>query len=747
MDQLYNNKLGILNDFDSRTPIIYQNPYVKGVKISNDKKLWLLLPMIAYKVLVPYPKDKELNIFQETILKLFLSGNKSDEYIAEKLLLDKKLVNFIKEQLIESNLLTKEGLVTNKGKKLLDDTEGDYDLKIGYVFYDLVNKNYNDTFVFDTELGFVNSRFGENTRKFDYGSVGKPREAKAYVVKTSVVDYNTVPNNVDILNVCIRHNRRMTSLSRGGYYSSNDQERLPKNLEKVKFLGDILPVYVATYIYLPDDLQNRSYWQICHPFFGGTSIRLRENIEIISHNTENKHIKDELNRLIQDSLRVDIKEINLANKKNDKESSEFIINILSNNILEYPEIFNKLIRVKNILNQIQISNKNKGKNHEDIQKKLGDCLIYMHESIEETLYRLKCNYSDYFNDKVITNDMSKNSEILSLIAKEQGFEDNSNIFRIIFNLKKGNIKFAATGENKELKSILAVNLLIAKEFNDHPFKILGQRVPAAIRFLYDLLNRRNINKHTVYENDDIIQVENTFLRVLYILSILFENLHFNYNENVTFYREGFNSTDIESKLRIASEAIVEGELGLIIRDYDVINKTLIEAHIAMKSYNQDFIVHCSKCLENLFLLIDRSVININAKNIIPTSINEHLNYLQQELKNSDYSFNFNINDLDSSFTNVDPRKIKNTFTKLDQGVLSTRIYVMLYSGIVSYNKIIDEISKETPDILLLSDLINKNRGHGDTWTFNLDEAENIFFKLINNIKIILPILKNNKISQ
>lgn len=139
MDQLYNNTLGILNDFDSRTPIIYQNPCVKGVKISNDKKLWLLLPMIAYKVLVPYPKDKELNIFQETILKLFLSGNKSDEYIAEKLLLDKKLVNFIKEQLIESNLLTKEGLVTNKGKKLLDDTEGEYDLKIGYVFYDLVN--------------------------------------------------------------------------------------------------------------------------------------------------------------------------------------------------------------------------------------------------------------------------------------------------------------------------------------------------------------------------------------------------------------------------------------------------------------------------------------------------------------------------------------------------------------------------------------------------------------------------------
>lgn len=745
MEQLYNKNEKKVIKFDERTQVLYQSPCVKETKIPNEKKLWILTPMVAYKVLVPYPKEKELNFFQETILKLFLSGNKTTDYISEKLLLDKKLVSFIIDQLVEKELLNEDGIVTSKGKNILNEINNEYDLKTGYIFYDLVNKNYSDTFVFDGELGFTDSKYGKEYRVFDYGSAGKPREAKAQVVKINKLDFPEEPTNVEILEVCIKHKRRINSLKRGGYYNSDEKNKLPSNLEKVKFLGDITPVYLATFIFLPNDLQNNSYWQICHPFFGGTSIRLRENIEILSQNDENRHIREAINLLINDNLNVDLKEISLFEDKKDKEAKIFLVDVLSKNILNYPGVFNKLVRTKTLLNQVQNKKGSKGNNYEENQKRLGDCLINLHEAIEDALHILKNNYSDYFNIDILTKDKWKNAEILSLIASQCGFIDKNNVFLSMFNLKQGSVKYAGTGDSKEMKSLIALNLLIAREIEDHPFRVLGKKVPSAIRFLYDLYKRRNINKHTVYEDDDKLQVENTFIRVLYILYIIFDDLQFKYNENVTFYRDGFSDSDIDRKLRILAESTVENKIGLIIREYDVIRKTLIEADICRRSWDDDFIVHCSKCLENLFLIIDRKIINKNAQNIICNNKYEHLNYLSNELNKNGFKFIFNLDELPDSFKQVDTWKIINTFDKLENGVLSTRLYVMLYSAIMDNNNMVFEISKAVPELILFASKINDLRGHGNSWGYEKNECKEIYDELLSIIKKILEILNKNNI--
>lgn len=745
MEQLYNNREKDFQKFDGRTQIIYQDPYVKGMQIPKEKKLWILTPMVAYKVLVPYPKDKELNFFQETILKLFLSGKKTPHYISDKLLLDEKLVSFIIGQLLEKKLLSTDGLVTVEGRNILNEINDEYDLKTGYIFYDLVNRNYSDTFVFDGQLGFTDSKYGKEYRIFDYGSAGKPREAKGQVVEVSNYEFPKEPTNVEILGVCLKHKRRMSSLQRGGYYNSEEGNKLPKNLEKVKFLGDITPVYLATFIFLPDDLQNNSYWQICHPFFGGISIKLRENIEILSQNEENKHIKEAINILVNESLNVDLKEISIIEQKKDKEAKEFLVDILSNNISNYAGVFNKLVKTKSLLNQIENTKGNKGNNHEENQKKLGDCLINLHEVLEDALHILKNTYSDYFNINVLTKDKWKNGDILSLIAKQCGFSDKNNIFLSMFTLKQGSVRYAGTGDSKELKSLIAINLLAAREIEDHPFRVLGKKVPLAIRFFHDLCNRRNINKHTVYEEDDKIQVEGTFIRVLYILYIIFDDLQFKYNEDVTFYRDGFSDTDIDKRLRVSAESNVENEVGLIIREYEVIKKTLIEADICRRSWDDDFIVHCSKCLENLFLIIDRKIINKNAKENICYNKYDHLKYLSKNLLERGYSFRFNLDELPESFKQVDTWKIQNTFDKLENGVLSTRLYVMLYSAIISQSNFVTEISKEVPELILFTSRVNELRGHGDSWIFDKSECDEIYEELLNIIKKILKILNENNI--
>ena len=81
-----------------------QNPSPFDGKISEANKKWILLPAKTYKVLVPYPKDKELNFFQETILSLFKSGNKTVDYLSKKLLLKSELIEFIIKELEEKNV-------------------------------------------------------------------------------------------------------------------------------------------------------------------------------------------------------------------------------------------------------------------------------------------------------------------------------------------------------------------------------------------------------------------------------------------------------------------------------------------------------------------------------------------------------------------------------------------------------------------------------------------------------------------
>ena len=57
--------------FNSNTQVVHYEPSA-GKYVKTNK--WLLWPVIAYRVMIPYPTPKDLNLFQETILRLFELG-------------------------------------------------------------------------------------------------------------------------------------------------------------------------------------------------------------------------------------------------------------------------------------------------------------------------------------------------------------------------------------------------------------------------------------------------------------------------------------------------------------------------------------------------------------------------------------------------------------------------------------------------------------------------------------------------
>ena len=72
--------------FKEQNAIIIQGPEAIYYAENERTRKWLLLPVLAYKTLVRVKSsERELNLFQNTAMRLLYSGHKSTEELAEML--------------------------------------------------------------------------------------------------------------------------------------------------------------------------------------------------------------------------------------------------------------------------------------------------------------------------------------------------------------------------------------------------------------------------------------------------------------------------------------------------------------------------------------------------------------------------------------------------------------------------------------------------------------------------------------
>ena len=479
--------------FNNTNDIILHNPAPFNEKISKDDKSWILIPAIAYKVLIPEAKERKLNLFQETILKLFKSGNKNINFLEDNLLLDRKLIEYIINELHVSGYIDDNNLVTQEGTNVLADEDEDYKNIVGYIFYDVISNKFWDAFVPDEDYKILeNDGFGQEFRRFKYGDLGKPIRGKAVVVKEETEAEIREIDSLEIHEVCIKHKIRLSNMTKANYNMKN--YTFPKRIEKIKYLDEATPVYLATYMYYPKDLTKQSKWQVCHPFYGGTSNNLRLELDKLKETPQNENLKKCIDDLVFTSLNVTADERKNLRNEDDKRFYEALEKILSKNIENYSSLTSILLEMNRNFEKIEKMKVNRGKRYDEIQEKLGENVVLAQESLEVALKILAGQYEGYYNDKLLSNNIYENSKKLGLLAKRCGFKEQfPDIFQKFFKLKKGNIKYAI--ENAEMKALVALNLLISDGVNEHSFFNLAKQVPGTIDFLSDLLIRRNENNH------------------------------------------------------------------------------------------------------------------------------------------------------------------------------------------------------------------------------------------------------------
>lgn len=715
--------------FNKRTEILLQIPVV-----SRYKRRWILLPMCAYKVLVPYPAETHLNLFQETILKLFASGAKEDLWIADTLALNVSLVEYVVGELMDRNLLSSRRTITKEGMDLLNDNSESYDLKTGYVFYNYATKTYADTFVPDNKFNSVAVKYrnGDTVSFYENESVANPISKTAMIVhaENEEVD-DIVPNALDILKICRRHKRRTQQLVIKDLEENSKDEILPTNIEKVTFLGEKKYVYVATYIYLPtDDLLNRSNLQMCYPFDNGISTTMLEAVMKLLRNSNNAPLKRTLEGLKMDAFNMTEQELKKV-KETHIEVDKEIKNILSSNITNFPYVYKKLLEVEDIYIDIQtLLKKNKGNHRDSIQQKIGDYVIENYNLMSGLLTDV-AKRNDYFRADLLTNKPNVNSEVLERIALDCGFTDKENTFSRLFNVKKGQVKNAL--ESTVVKSLLAYNLIIASEFYEHPFYRLAKQIPQFITYVGKLIDLRNDSDHgndIVYDFDMLAaySIKNMFITYLLLDGLTFKN------EERKFDFDDERLIDV-NRIKVTKNARVKVEelYTYKVFNYSVVLKKLVALQEEILLEGDDFPSRISEVFEAMFKILCK-------ERLLPDAAIELKDYRNNEA-NQEYlkllqDKGFVLDELPY----YSLAKLSSTFRNYHNGTLSTLFYAWFFSENSREDSMLPEITAAIPKLVKIIDAIIKIRKHNNKVDFSDKRLDYLKANLVNSVNNLVDIM-------
>lgn len=264
-----------MSDFTTEGPVLDFGPRHRGRWRAREYLLW---PAWAYRVVAPRMQP-QLNVLQRAVMGLSHAGVRRAEDIADSLSIHRDLAAFILFELIEIRHLDDDGAPTPRGLKRLDeDTAELQDLVAGHVFQDPWSGELWPRFV--TRLEYCAVEYGE--RGFPsllLGPTGAPRRQRAFMVFPRSGGSPSAPSALSIINAVARHRRKQRFS--GGDEGMGDPTRFESQIPRVSFIDETpQPVFLLTYLYIPEANSGEMDWYACDPFGFGSNSRLRRAVEV-----------------------------------------------------------------------------------------------------------------------------------------------------------------------------------------------------------------------------------------------------------------------------------------------------------------------------------------------------------------------------------------------------------------------------------------------------------------------------------
>lgn len=415
--------------------------------------------------------------------------------VGDKLDIGSDLAELVIKQLSAQGFINK-GLLTNQGLDILEqETLATQDMVAGFVFQDPWTGELWPRFVERqeyAEVKFNNDGFPDLV----FGTTGKPDYRQAYMPLPIEDIVKNKPSPQDILDAVKKHGRALRSRGDSEELEENEEtwtfEQIPV-LKRISFVEeDTTPVWLATFIYLPENALSATSWNVCDPFGLGDSPWLRRRIERQIKNQTVRGLQKVIFRMIGEQRDEDGIASGFADfiAHADDEAVMRVEAQLTLEIRRWDSLFNNLVAMERTYIEAEVLAASKS-----LPDKLDDVLVKAQKAVESLFLVIRETHPTDNSWQVLSpRDREHNRNLLNGLASNLCF--TTPLPNSLLDVKQGKVKSAADYGEASLRPHLLAALLTTRHDDKHPLQMLAQKAPDMLYRLDKLAGMRDKSSHS-----------------------------------------------------------------------------------------------------------------------------------------------------------------------------------------------------------------------------------------------------------
>ena len=717
--------------FDKTCAIVDLSPTPKP--LSAKGRQWLLWPVWAYRVVVPQPASERFNLFQRAVLSLCRAGIVRVDEISDRLDLGSELTAYILSQLEGMGLLDRHRELTERAKKLLDEEPDDQvEAVAGYVFVDPFEGELWPRFCRGV-VPYSEGEIGGRSAKIEQGTVGNPRSINARVVWPDPKSPPRPPSRRDIVRACSRSIRAEAAYKRS---MEEDDIELDGSLRK-SHLNQVVrlddapePMFMTTFVFVPQDVSRASLWQVCDPFGLGTSSLLRTRIETLAAKSSQAGdiLKNAIKRATGEGFAVDNADfLDLLRAQNSR-AAEVVYEKAGFDKTIYPKSWELLVQMES--EHIKVGGEDvSGQAWDREQEVLKAMVRRAYEAIEECLANVVRTFrgSDIWGR--LGGAPEDNGALLAKIACQLGFVDDQEdpCFERFLRIGSGPVKGVVLHENRELVALFAAALLSAQDHPEHPLRRCAAEFPELVVFFNELKRMRGQAAHHTrvdLEEKDREKTLDFRKNTYHVARLLLPAAEDTTTDSRSSSAPAEWGADIVYRLRAQAACNVESEFGLHVREVLSLRDELVEVEVLsleldklrhagataeeVDGRTRDMRVACGKAAEAaVALLLTEADVSAFITDDRTANAERYSGAAQtlgfQAKKDGQYH---------EALLKVLPDRACSA-AETRRGALNALLVVALLQAEQDTNHPLREVAKEDPHFLLDVGEVSQARGHGD----------------------------------
>lgn len=454
--------------FDKHTPVL------RLTHGKDPKARWVLWPVFAWRVVVPIPKQRTLNMFQRAALGLARAGVCRVVDVAERLMIAPDLVGLVTQELRSMGMLDHAGAPTKRGLEALDDIEQDPpdDARVGHVLSDpFTGKLWPRFLAGDLPLADVEAD-EEGRPILLSGSAGDPWKDRTFGVLPGSRDRVLMarPSAREVLRAARRDRRQRD-------FDDSDDDRDVPRVQRVSFVDERTQPYLLA-------LRVRRHpsgdWMVDDPFGHGEAMDLRARLE------ERLDTQAGLRKWLAPLIGSDTSSPTVAQLQ--REAAWKVEERLTLAIRQHDPVHERLVAMQRALLEASVD--------DAPLDKWDDVLVKAQRAVERVLHTVHGVLRDVTSPlytALAESDRALNRKHLDAIAVELGFK--APLPETLSSVRRGKVQHAEQGMSGSLRPLLVLALLAAGRDDGHPLHRAAGSHPDLLHRMDALASARDRAAH------------------------------------------------------------------------------------------------------------------------------------------------------------------------------------------------------------------------------------------------------------